>query len=113
MRMRRLAHRREMEMQLAHANRLATMGQLTASIAHEVNQPLGAAITNAQAGLRWLKREVPDLTEVEHAFDEVVRAGNRAADVVARVRRLVKKAPGQGVDVSLNNEIEEIVSITH
>jgi len=120
MRMRQIAwalnnekRHREMEIELAHANRLAMMGQLTASIAHEVNQPLGAAITNAQAGLRWLKREPPDLTEVKTAFDEVVRAGNRAADVVASVRRMVKKAPGQGDNVRVNDEITEIVAITH
>ncbi len=120
MRMRQIAwarnnekRHREMEMELAHANRLAMMGQLTASIAHEVNQPLGAAITNAQAGLHWLKREPPDLTEVKTAFDEVVRAGNRAADVVASVRRMVKKAPGQGDNVRVNDEITEIAGITH
>jgi signal transduction histidine kinase/ligand-binding sensor domain-containing protein len=104
---------REMEMELAHASRLATMGQLTASIAHEVNQPVGAAITNAQAGLRWLKAKEPDLGEVEQAFDQIVRAGNRAADVMARVRRLAKKAPAPEEDVSVNNEIEDILSITH
>jgi signal transduction histidine kinase len=120
MRMRQIAwarnnekRHREMEMELAHANRLAMMGQLTASIAHEVNQPLGAAITNAQAGLRWLKREPPDLTEIKTAFDEVVRAGNRAADVVASVRRMVKKAPGQDDKVRMNDEIGEILAITH
>jgi signal transduction histidine kinase/ligand-binding sensor domain-containing protein len=113
LRMRQLAHRRELELELAHANRLATMGQLTASIAHEVNQPLGASITNAQAALRWLQAKDPDLGEVKQALDQIVRAGNRAADVVASVRRIAKKAPAQGVDVSLNHEIEEIVSITN
>jgi len=98
---------------LAQATRAASLAELSASIAHEVNQPLGAAITNAQAGLRWLKREPPDLTEVKTAFDEVVRAGNRAADVVASVRRMVKKAPGQGDNVRVNDEITEIVAITH
>src|SRR5215475_12993879 len=82
-------------------------GQLTASIAHEVNQPLGATITNAQAALRWLQAKEPDLSEVKQALDQIVRAGNRAADVVASVRRIAKKAPAQGVDVSLNHEIEE------
>src|SRR5262249_23545208 len=120
MRMRQLAkaraidkRHRELEMELAHANRLATMGQLTASIAHEVNQPLGASITNAQAALRWVQAKEPDLGEVRQALDQIVRAGNRAADVVARVRRMAKKAPAQDVDVSLNDEIDEIVAITH
>jgi signal transduction histidine kinase/ligand-binding sensor domain-containing protein len=111
LRMRQLAHRRDMELELAHANRLSTMGQLTASIAHEVNQPLGATITNAQAALRWLQAKEPDMSEVKQALDQVVRAGNRAADVIARVRRLAKKAPGQGEDVSINHEIHEILSI--
>jgi signal transduction histidine kinase/ligand-binding sensor domain-containing protein len=113
LRMRQLAHRREMELELAHASRLATMGQLTASIAHEVNQPLGATITNAQAALRWLQAKEPELGEVKQALEQIVRAGNRAADVVARVRKIAKKAPAQGVDVSLNHEIEEILSITN
>ncbi len=89
------------------------MGQLTASIAHEVNQPLGAAITNAQAGLRWLQAREPDLNEVRQALDQAVRAGNRAADVVASVRRMVKKAPGEDDNVRVNDEIAEILAITH
>jgi signal transduction histidine kinase/ligand-binding sensor domain-containing protein len=104
---------RQMEMELAHANRLATMGQLTASIAHEVNQPLGATITNAQAALRWLRAKEPDMGEVSQALEQVVKAGNRAADVVARVRRLAKKAPAPEADVDVNAEILEIVAIIH
>jgi signal transduction histidine kinase/ligand-binding sensor domain-containing protein len=104
---------REMEMELAHANRLATMGQLTASIAHEVNQPLGATITNVQAAQRWLRSASPDPTEVQQALDQAVKAGNRAADVIARVRRLAKKAPAPEENVSLNEVIEEILTITH
>src|SRR5262249_45891257 len=79
----------------------------------EVNQPLGATITNAQAALRWLQAKEPDLSEVRQALDQIVRAGNRAADVVARVRRIARKAPAQGVDISVNDQIDEIVSITH
>jgi signal transduction histidine kinase/ligand-binding sensor domain-containing protein len=113
LRVRQIARARATEMEMAHANRLAVMGQLTASIAHEVNQPLGAAITNAQAGLRWLKAQPPNLDEVKQAFEEVVRAGGRAADVVASVRRMAKKAPAAAEDVSINAKIENILAITH
>ena len=65
--------------QLAHANRIATMGQLTASIAHEVNQPIAATVTNALAALRWLGAEPPNLNEIQQALDRIVRDSNRAA----------------------------------
>jgi len=77
---------------LAHANRVATMGQLTASIAHEVNQPIGAVVTNAQAALRWLDMQPPDPEEVRQALDRIVRNGRRAGDVIGRIRALVAKA---------------------
>ena len=81
---------RETQTQLAHANRVATMGQLTASIAHEVNQPIAATVANAQAGLRWLGAEPPNLDEVRQAFGRIVRDGNRAGAVVGRIRNLIK-----------------------
>ena len=83
---------RETQMQLAHANRVATMGQLTASIAHEVNQPIAATVANAQAGLRWLSAEPPNLDEIRQAFDRIVRDGGRAGAVVGRIRNLIKGA---------------------
>jgi PAS domain-containing protein len=82
---------RDMQMQLAHASRVATMGQLTASITHEVNQPITAAVTNAQAALRWMSAEPPDFGEVSEALAGVIKEGNRAGEVVARIRALVKK----------------------
>jgi C4-dicarboxylate-specific signal transduction histidine kinase len=81
---------REMETQLARANRLEAMGQLTASIAHEVNQPIGATLSNAQAALRWLGRDPPDLDEVSQALSRIVRDAVRAGDVVHRIRNLTK-----------------------
>jgi C4-dicarboxylate-specific signal transduction histidine kinase len=84
---------REMQMELAHANRVATTGQLTASIAHEVNQPIAAAVTNAQAALRWLDARPPDLDEVRQALARIVRDAHRAGDVIGRIRDLIKKAP--------------------
>jgi PAS domain S-box-containing protein len=79
---------REAQMELAHVNRVTTMGQLTASIAHEVNQPIAAAVTNAHAGLRWLAAQPPDLEEVRDAFDHIIKAGNQASEVIGRIRAL-------------------------
>ena len=83
-------------MQLAHANRVETTGQLTASIAHEVNQPIAATVTNALAARRWLSAELPNLDEVRHALDRIIRDGSRAGAVVGRIRNLIKKAPPSG-----------------
>ena len=103
---------RETQMQLAHANRVATMGQLTASIAHEVNQPVAATVTNAQAGLRWLGAEPPNLDEVRQAFGRIVRDGDRAGAVVGRIRSLIKKDPPSDERVDINAAIREVIELT-
>jgi len=103
---------REMQMALAHANRVATMGQLAASIAHEVNQPITATVANAQAALRWLRAETPDLEEVQQALGRIARDGNRAADVIDRIRALIKKAPSQRERLDVNGVILEIIELT-
>jgi PAS domain S-box-containing protein len=102
---------REMQMELAHANRVATMGQLTASIAHEVNQPIAAAVTNAQAALRWLGARPPDLEEVRQALTRIVRDVNRAGDVICRIRDLVKKAPPRTNSVDMNEAVREVIEL--
>jgi PAS domain S-box-containing protein len=102
----------EVQMQLAHANRVATMGQLTASIAHEVNQPITAALTNAQAGLRWLSAQPPDLQEVRRSFDRIVKDSSRAGNVVARIRESIKKAPPRRDRLELNGAIGEVIDLT-
>ena len=84
---------RALQTELAHANRLATMGQLTASIAHEVNQPIGAARNNAHAALRFLAGDPPDLAEVREAIECVVNDTYRAGDIIGGIRDQVKKAP--------------------
>ncbi len=104
---------REMEMQLAHANRLETMGQLTASIAHEVNQPIAATVANAQAGLRWLRHDPANLDEVRQAFDRIARDGARAGDVVQSIRNLTKKTQTRGDRVEINAAIREVIKLTH
>jgi PAS domain S-box-containing protein len=103
---------REMQVELAHANRVATMGQLTATIAHEVNQPIAATVTHAQAALRWLRAESPNLEEVQQALTSIVNDGNRAGEVINRTRALVKKAPPSKDRLGINGVILEIVELT-
>jgi C4-dicarboxylate-specific signal transduction histidine kinase len=103
---------REAQMELAHANRVTTMGQLTASIAHEVNQPIAAAITNAHAALRWLGGHPPDLEEVRQALDAIIKDGYRAGDVIGRIRALIKKVPPRHDRLDINEAILEVIEVT-
>ncbi len=103
---------REMELQLAHANRLETMGQLTASIAHEVKQPIAAVVTNAQAALRWLRLDPPDLNEVRQALDRIIRDSARAGAVVQGIRDLSKKASHHDDRVEINTTACEMIELT-
>jgi PAS domain S-box-containing protein len=104
---------RELQMELAHANRVATMGQLSASIAHEINQPIAAVIANANAGLRWLGAQQPDLDEVRHALGRIVRDGTRAGEVIGRIRALVKKVPPRReLFLDVNQAIREVIALT-
>ena len=110
---RAVAALRGMETQLEHANRVATMGELTASIAHEVNQPIGATVTNAQAALRWLDRPIPDLEEVRQALNRIVSDGARASAVIGRIRNIVKKAAPRKEPLEINAAIREVIEITN
>jgi PAS domain S-box-containing protein len=103
---------RETQLELAHANRVATMGQLTSSIAHEVNQPIAAAVTYASAARRFLSAEPPNLREVDNALSLIVKEGNRAGEVVGRIRALIKKAPARKDAVEINDAILEVVALT-
>jgi PAS domain S-box-containing protein len=103
---------RESQMELTHVNRVTTMGQLTASIAHEVNQPIAAAVTNAAAGLRWLAAQPPDLEEVRDAFDHIIKAGNQASEVIGRIRDLIKKVPARKASLDINEAILETIALT-
>jgi C4-dicarboxylate-specific signal transduction histidine kinase len=100
------------QMELAHVNRVTTMGQLTASIAHEVNQPIAAAVTNAQAALRWLGARPPDLEEARQALGRIVKDGNRAGEVIGRIRALIKKVPRRHDPVDINETILEVIALT-
>jgi PAS domain S-box-containing protein len=102
---------RDAQMQLTHVNRIATIGQLTASIAHEVNQPIGALVTNAHAALRILSAEPPDLNQAREALDDIIRDGRRVSDVIYRIRALVKKAPAQADPLDINQVIIETVAL--
>src|SRR5260370_32721271 len=103
---------RKAQLELEHANRVATMGQLTASIAHEVNQPITAAVTNAQAALRWMSAEPPDFGEVSEALAGIIKEGNRASEVIGRIRALINKAPPRKDAISINNTTLEVVALT-
>ena len=104
---------REMQSELAHANRVATMGQLTASIAHEIKQPIATARNNAAAALRFLDKSPPDVAEVREALTCIVNDADRASDVVDRIGSLIKKAPPRKEVVDLNAAILEVTALTH
>jgi signal transduction histidine kinase len=103
---------REAQTQLAHVNRVATMGELSASIAHEVTQPIAGVVTNANAALRWLGRRPPDLQKAQYSLDEIIKDGNRATDIVERLRALIKKAPPRKDALEINGAILEVIALT-
>jgi two-component system sensor kinase FixL len=98
--------------QLAHVTRLATLGELTASLAHEVNQPLNAVMNNAQAALRFLHRENPDMKEVDGALGDIVRDGKRAAEVIQRLRQFLRPGEMHAQAVDINQVIKETAALT-
>ena len=102
---------RDAHAQLAHVSRVATIGQLTASIAHEVNQPIGALVTNAHAALRMLSAVPPDLKQTREALDDIIKDGRRVSDVIQRIRALVKKAPAQVELLDVNDVIAETIAL--
>jgi C4-dicarboxylate-specific signal transduction histidine kinase len=102
---------REMQSELAHANRVATMGQLTASVVHEIKQPIAAAHTNATAALRFLDKSPPDVAKVREVLTCIADDTNRASDVVDRIGSLIKKAPPRKEVVDLNAAILEVTAL--
>ncbi len=103
---------REVQTELAHAGRVATMGQLTASIAHEVKQPIAGSVTNVQAALSWLNHSTPNLKEARQALACAVNDGIRAAEVIDRIRELVRKAPPRKDRLEINGAIREVIELT-
>ena len=100
---------RQAQEDLARISRITTMGELTASLAHEVNQPIAAAVTNANTCLRWLAREQPDLEEARAAASRLVKDATRAADIVSRIRQLFKKGTSQRELVNISEVIGEML----
>ena len=103
---------RSAQAELAHANRVSTMGHLTASIAHEVNQPITAAIMDARAALRWLNAQPPNVEEAEEALAHIVKEVGRAGEVIERIRMLVKKEPPSKKAFGVNDAILEVMALT-
>jgi PAS domain S-box-containing protein len=99
---------RQAQTDLAHASRVTTMGELTASLAHEVNQPIAAAVTDANTCLRWLTRDQPDLEEAREAASRIVRDATRATDIISRIRLLFEKVSPQRELVDINEVIREM-----
>ena len=104
---------REIQSELAHANRLDTMGQLTASIAHEVNQPITGVSATARAALRWLANEPPAVEKARNSLERIVRDADRATNVIGRIRALVKKAPPRNESFNIGEAIREVVGLTN
>jgi PAS domain S-box-containing protein len=103
---------REVQAELAHASRVATTGQLMASIAHEIKQPIAAVVNDAQAGLNWLDAQPPDLEEVRQTLGFIASAGKHAGDVMDRIRALMKKTPPRKEDLDINEAVLEVIALT-
>ena len=97
--------------ELAHVTRVTTLGELTASIAHEVNQPLAAIVTNGEATLRWLANEMPNLAEARGAVERIIRDSHRASAVIKRLRELARKSNPQMVALDINDVIADVVAL--
>jgi PAS domain S-box-containing protein len=100
---------RQAQADLAHVNRVTTMGELTASLAHEVNQPIAAAVTNANTCLRWLAADTPNLEEARAAVTRIVKDGTRASEIIKRIRLLFKKGAPERELVDINEIIREMM----
>ena len=107
----RTAQLLQLQEDLAHFARVSTMGELTASIAHEVTQPLTAVTTNADACRRWLMHEVPNLVEARAALERIIRESGRASDVISRTRALSRKTTPQTVRLQLNDVVHEVLAL--
>src|SRR5246127_4059257 len=102
---------REAQLELAHVTRVTTLGELTASIAHEVNQPLAAVVANAHTCLRWLDRDTPDLNGARSSVEWIIDDGNRASEVIRRVRALAKKTDLEKVALDVNDVVRETIPL--
>ena len=101
---------RQVESDLAHVNRMSIMGELAASLAHEILHPIATSCNNARAGMRFLERSSPNLAEVKDALSCIVRDADRAKDIVGRMRDHIKKAPPRREPFDLNEAIHEVIA---
>jgi C4-dicarboxylate-specific signal transduction histidine kinase len=104
---------RKAQADLFHVSRVTTMGELVASIAHEVNQPLGAIVTNGSACLRLLSRETPDLDKSREVIGRMIKDGMRASEVIKRVRELLHKAPSERTPLNINETVQDVIELVH
>jgi PAS domain S-box-containing protein len=102
---------RQLEADLAHVNRVSTLGEMAASLAHEIKQPIAAAITSANSCIEWLAHEPPNLDRARAAASKIDKYGNRAAEIINRIRSLYKKSPPQRELVDLNGVIQEMLTL--
>lgn len=103
---------RETQAELARLNRVMTVGELTASIAHEINQPLAAIVMNGNAALRWLSLDPPNLTRARDSAELIIRDGDRASQIIARIRALLKKSPPSKTLLDVNDFVNEVLDLT-
>jgi C4-dicarboxylate-specific signal transduction histidine kinase len=97
--------------ELAHMNRSAAIGQMSASIAHEINQPLGAIVLYAVTGLRWLAKDTPNIEEATQALKNIVGSGNRASQVIETIRAMFKNEPSSRMLIDINGAIREVLTL--
>ena len=102
---------RDARSELARVARISLLGEFAATIAHEINQPLAAVVTNGGASLRWLAKEPPDLNEAREAIKRTTRDATRASDIIGNLRKLVTRAPSDYIDVDLNDTVREVLSL--
>lgn len=103
---------RRLRTEMAHVTRVMTLSELASSIAHEINQPLSAIVNNGSACLRWLANDPPDVSEASEAARDIVRDGNRASEIIKRIRALLRKSETAKAPVNINQIIEEVVMLT-
>jgi C4-dicarboxylate-specific signal transduction histidine kinase len=97
--------------ELAHVARVTTLGELTAAIAHEINQPLAAVVTGGRASLRWLAHEPPNLEETRSSVEDIIDSGIRAGEVISRLRAMMKKSPAQRELLNINDAILAVIAL--
>src|SRR5262245_54079491 len=96
---------------LAHITRMTTLGQMSASIAHEVNQPLAGIVANGEASLQWLSRDVPEVDEASQSIRRIVSDANRASAVVRRIRDLARKGDPEAIELDINNIVDDVLPL--